>query len=307
MLAYAIPVAYALFVWWFSTSVILYLDRLPGRPTGWLLLGCVPVAALAVWALLATAELATVQGAYTAFTAALVLWGVNELAFLTGAVTGPRRIPCAPGARSWRRAWQATEAILYHELALLGTGALILLVTAGGGNAVGSMTFALLWLLRLSAKLNLFLGVPNTAEELLPDHLGYLASFFTRRPMNFLFPLSITGATLAAAWLVHGAVAAGATDFAVAGGTLLATLALLGVLEHWFLVLPIPATALWRWSLGGSSEGSRPGALANGAAAATPSTTFTRRVPALAPVVPPTGHDRRPRGLALATPGRLRR
>ncbi|MGQ3058344.1 MAG: DUF3623 family protein, partial [Nevskia sp.] len=29
----------------------------------------------------------------------------------------------------------------------------------------------------------------------------------------------------------------------------LATLLSLAVLEHWFLVLPIPADALWRWGL----------------------------------------------------------
>ena len=31
----------------------------------------------------------------------------------------------------------------------------------------------------MSAKLNVFLGVPNLNEEFLPEHLRYLQSFFT--------------------------------------------------------------------------------------------------------------------------------
>jgi hypothetical protein len=33
----------------------------------------------------------------------------------------------------------------------------------------------------------------------------------------------------------------------VAGFTILGTLMALAVLEHWFLVLPVPVAALWRW------------------------------------------------------------
>ena len=30
-----------------------------------------------------------------------------------------------------------------------------------------------------------------------------------------------------------------------------ATLLTLAVIEHWFLVLPVPAEAMWNWALGG--------------------------------------------------------
>ena len=33
------------------------------------------------------------------------------------------------------------------------------------------------------------------------------------------------------------------------GATLLATLAVLGIVEHWFLVLPISINSLWGWGL----------------------------------------------------------
>ena len=39
MSAYALPILYALFVWWFSTGLILYLDRLPRHTFRWSMLG----------------------------------------------------------------------------------------------------------------------------------------------------------------------------------------------------------------------------------------------------------------------------
>ena len=52
-------------------------------------------------------------------------------------------------------------------------------------------TFMPLWLMRTSAKLNVFLGGINLGEEFLPPHLRYLLSFMARRPMNVLMPLSL--------------------------------------------------------------------------------------------------------------------
>jgi hypothetical protein len=39
--------------------------------------------------------------------------------------------------------------------------------------------------------------------------------------------------------------------FDITRDTLLATLLTLAVIEHWFLVLPVPAEAMWNWALGG--------------------------------------------------------
>jgi len=107
----------------------------------------------------------------------------------------------------------------------------------------------ILWAMRLSAKLNVFLGVPNLAEEFLPEHLHCLKSFLTKKPMNLLFPVSVTVSTLIAALLVQGALAAEAGAFQATGLTLLAVLLALAILEHWFLVLPLPDAALWSWAL----------------------------------------------------------
>ena len=97
-----------------------------------------------------------------------------------------------------------------------------------------------------SAKLNVFLGVPNLGEDLLPDHLAYLATFMKRKPMNALFPFSVTGGTIVACLLFERALRGGASSFEVAGFTILGALMALAVIEHWFLVAPIDANALWR-------------------------------------------------------------
>jgi hypothetical protein len=108
-------------------------------------------------------------------------------------------------------------------------------------------------------KLNVYLGVRNLAEAFLPDHLRYLESFFRRRRMNALFPVSVIAGTAACVLLSMKAAAVGATPHEVAGYSLLASLVALGLLEHWFMVLPVPADALWRWGLASRSAAQREG------------------------------------------------
>jgi putative photosynthetic complex assembly protein 2 len=85
---------FAVFIWWFSTGIVLLLDRLPRR-LRW---------SLAVHAarpgragrLAHTARRPRVAGAYCAFTCALLVWGWHELSFLTGWITGPRKTAMPP-------------------------------------------------------------------------------------------------------------------------------------------------------------------------------------------------------------------
>lgn len=246
-LLYGLPVLATLLVWWFSTGVILYLDGLPRRTYPWSMAGATALLAAALVGLAATSDDATVTGAYLAFICGVAVWGWHELSFLTGYVTGPRTSPLPPGSAGWRRFVYAAETLIYHELAILVTAVLLVALTGDGANQVGTGTFVILWLMRLSAKLNLFLGVPNHAIEFLPDHLRYLRSYLARKGMNLLFPVSITGSMIAATLLVQRALAPEAGAFEVVGATFLATLMALAILEHWFLVLPIPVEALWRW------------------------------------------------------------
>lgn len=243
------PALYALFVWWFSTGVILYLDGLPRRSFPWSLLGATVVLAAALYGLAETSSATSVAGAYLAFTSALLVWGWHEISFLMGFVTGPRTASCPDECAGWRHFGHGVQAVLYHELAILATAGLVVLLTWGGANQVGTWTFMILWAMRLSAKLNLYLGVPNLHHELLPDHLRYLKSFLRQKPINLLFPISVTAGSLVTLVLVQSALAHHASPFQTAGGLLLAALLALAVLEHWFLILPLPDTALWRWAM----------------------------------------------------------
>ena len=242
-------ILYALFLWWFATGVILYLDGLPRSTFRWSMLGMSVVAAAALYGLWATSGVTTVHSAVCAFTCALLVWGWHEMSFLMGFVTGPRAQSCPPGSAGLARAALATQTILFHELAIAVTFVALLALCAGGGNQTGVWTFGILWALRLSAKLNVFLGVANLAEEFLPAHLHYLGTYFRRRPMNLLFPVSVTAATAATLQFVLLAAAPDIGAYDLASMTFLATLTALGLIEHWFMVLPMPATALWAWGL----------------------------------------------------------
>lgn len=249
MSAVALPVLCTLFVWWFSTGAILYLDGLPRRTHRYTMAGATVMLPLALYGLAATRDDATVTGAYVAFTCAVAVWAWQEVAFLLGYVTGPRQAPCRPGSSEGQRFVQALQAILYHEFALIVLGVLVLAITWSAPNATGGWTFAILWSMRLSAKLNLFLGVRNLSAELLPPHLRHLATYFARRPLNLLFPVSVTASTVMAVFVWEHALAPGASVFDVAAGAFAGTLLALAILEHWFMVLPLPANALWSWGL----------------------------------------------------------
>lgn len=243
-----LPAAFAVLLWWFGTGAILFLDALPARTFRWSIIGWAALAAAGLAGLALTADDGSVTGAYIAFTGAILVWGLNEMAFLAGWVTGPRKAPTPAGASAWTRARHATAAILYHELALLASGAAIALATAGGTNRTGLLAFAVLWVMRLSAKINIHLGVPNPGEGFLPDHLRYLAGWFTYRPMNPFFPGAMILALAAQALVAWHALHPGATPGEAAGLALVGTLLALALVEHLFLVLPLPSAALWAWA-----------------------------------------------------------
>jgi putative photosynthetic complex assembly protein 2 len=235
-------------VWWFSTGVILYLDGLPRWTFKWTMLSATALLLLALVGLLVTGRDTRVTGAYLAFTCALMVWAWQEIAFLLGYITGPRRQACPDDARGWARAMFAVQAVLHHELALVALGGCVFLATWGSPNQTGLWTYLVLWTMRQSAKLNVFLGVRNLNETFLPVHLAYMQSYFARKAMNPLFPFSVFCGS-AVAWLIWEAALLSPDPFAATSFAFAATLLTLAVLEHWFLVLPLPSEALWSWGL----------------------------------------------------------
>lgn len=249
MSQYVYPALHALFLWWFSTGLLIYLDGLPRRTFRWTMLGSTVLLVLSLVGLAGTADDRSVGGAYQAFTYGLLAWAWLEVSFYLGYVTGVRKQACPEGCRGWRHFGHAIQACLWHELAILVLAVVVVGVTWGGANQVGTWTFMVLWWMHQSARLNVFLGVRNLNEEFIPDHLAFLKSFFRKAPMNLLFPVSVTVSTVVAVLLVRHAVAADADAATAAGTTFVATIMTLAILEHWFLVLPLPVAALWQWSL----------------------------------------------------------
>lgn len=251
--AHGIPVLVTLFIWWFSTGIILYLDGLPKPTYRWSFLGTSVAALAALVGLVLMRDSTTMAAAYCAFACAILIWGWQEMGFLMGYITGTRDAPCPADATESQRFIYATQAIIYHELALIATGFVIIALTWGAANQVGAQAYFILWAMRLSAKLNLFLGVRNLYEKFLPDHLKHLESYFKKRAMNLLFPVSVVAASAIAAMLWQGAIT-GTNAYDITSQTLLATLLTLAVIEHWFLVLPVPAEAMWNWALGARAK-----------------------------------------------------
>lgn len=245
---YGPPVAFALFVWWFSTGLIIVLDNLPQRTFRWSMLGMTAVSAYALVRLASASADASISGAYTAFACALLVWGWQEMSFLMGFVTGPRRHACAQGCNFWAHFGHGVQAVLYHELAIIAGFLAVLVVSRDAPNQVGVWTYAILWGMRVSAKLNLFLGVLNLNVNFLPVHLRYLGSFFRVRPMNLLFPISVTVSMVWSLVLIQRAGAEGVSEFSAVALTFAATMMVLGLVEHWAMILPVPFAALWNWS-----------------------------------------------------------
>lgn len=242
---YAYPALYCLFVWWFSTGLIVFLNNLP-RKTFRLSMGAATaIAGISLYRLATGSHDTSVAGAYAAFTYGVLVWGWHEMAFFMGFLTGPRKTACPRSSRGWRHFGYGVSACLDHELAILGTAVAVLWATHGAPNQIGCWTFMALWGMRQSAKLNVFLGVLNLGEAFVPPHLNYLISFMTRRRMNWLMPFSILGGIFLVAELVRRAYAPGVTPFEAAGLSCLITMLSLAVLEHALLVTPLPFTALW--------------------------------------------------------------
>jgi putative photosynthetic complex assembly protein 2 len=243
----ALPPLVALLVWWFGTGIVMLLDGLPRDTFRWSLGISSVIAFGALVCIAKSSHNEGVAGAYAAFTCAVLVWGWHELTFLTGWLTGPRKHACSAPGHAPTRFNEAVLAIAWHELALIAMGVAIAALTWGGPNQVATWTFALLWAMRLSAKLNLFLGVRNLGLEFLPPHLRYLGSYFRRRAMNPLLPLTLVAGGIVAALLIGAAI--DATGAVRTGLLLVASMLVLALIEHVLLVAPLPPTLLWRWAL----------------------------------------------------------
>lgn len=246
---HVLPVLATVLVWFLATGLVAWLDN-SARHTfarSLILAGLAAVAGLMIIA--ASMQWATLGGVYASLAGAILVWAWHEITFLTGAITGPRRAPCPPGARGWARFVHAVAVVAWHEMALALSAAGLVWMSRDAPNQVGAMAFALLLAMRISTKIMIFRGVPNMSADILPRHLAYLKSYFGPPRRGVELYLAMAACLALAAWLATLALAAPAGSAEAAGASLLFALAALGALEHLFLALPLRDGALWGWAL----------------------------------------------------------
>lgn len=247
MAGHGMAIVLAILAWWASTGLILLVCALPRRTFPWSLAAASLIAGIAIYAFVQSAWDQGPASAYIAFLSTLGIWGWIEMSFLMGFVTGPRRTPCPEDAKGWHRFGLAIQTLLYHELTIIGVACVLVALTWGAPNQTGTLAFLILMAMRISAKLNIFLGVPNLTDEFLPARLSYLKSYFRKRETNLLFPVCMVISTIAALILAHKALL---SQGGTAGGfALLFTLTALAILEHIFMVVPLREAVLWRWAM----------------------------------------------------------
>ncbi|HEX2911390.1 MAG TPA: putative photosynthetic complex assembly protein PuhE [Chloroflexia bacterium] len=240
------PVIAAVLIWWGATGTIIYLcGRKAWRP--WVFLVVTALQPLAFWRLWIEKNSAEVGGVFAAFFWAIIIWSWIETSYYTGFVVGrkvPELDPDAPTGLRFRR---AIAANLYHELAILGLSLAVIIVGWGGANDTGLWAFMILHWTHQSAKINIFLGISNLTTEYLPDNLKYMAQYFSQKPLNAFFPFSATITTALSTWLFSSILSA-RTAGEQTGQALLFVMMTAAVLEHWWLVTPVP-TRIWKWAL----------------------------------------------------------
>ncbi|MEJ6396659.1 putative photosynthetic complex assembly protein PuhE [Yoonia sp. 208BN28-4] len=241
----------AIFAWWFFTGAILLIVRKSDKGAavahGRSVFLTIPLMALGFAGLMVSGE-ATVANIYIAFLSVLLIWGWIELAFLAGVVTGPEKRACPPGLSGTDRFVRAFQTLAYHEYLLLLALLAIVAITAGTENTVGLWTYVILFTARISAKLNLFFGVPRINTEFVPQPLQHLKSYFRQGNISAAFPVGVTFLSITAACFAERLIAA-ETSAQMVGFALLTAMAALAALEHWLMVIPLPDAKLWRWML----------------------------------------------------------
>jgi putative photosynthetic complex assembly protein 2 len=239
--------AFAIFCWWSGTGAILWLDRQGGAVARWCLPAFSVLMGLSFWGVSVSMSASDSSHAYLGFASTIVMWGWHELAFLSGWLSGPRRVAMSVDARGWQRLRESVATLLWHELTLIFNFSLLVWMQSGQPNHTALCTFALLWCMRVSAKVNLFVGIPMHGEQYLPSHLKYLASYFRCAQPGIWFMASVGCATGFWFWLLWSGWHAHET--LSANWLLLASLLGLAILEHLVMVMPWSMEKIWGWAM----------------------------------------------------------
>lgn len=244
-----LPFLVVIVLWFVSTGLVASMNHRLRQSFGRGLVIAGICAFVGLFLLVLTSQSTEIWAVYTSFIGGLMIWSWHEISFLTGAVAGTHREPLPIGTTGWQRFSLATMALIHHEIAIAMTAGLLLSLAAVTANPTGAYAFGLLAIFRLCSKLNIYQGVPNMSDELLPAHLAYLKSYFGPKHLRPTLFLSIAAILGVALYFGIAAEQAMTAHEAVQSG-LLCCLAFLAALEHFFFAIPFRDSRLWQWALG---------------------------------------------------------
>ena len=244
-----------LFLWWFLTGIILYtakrLDLGDSKTRFTVVIVTLPLFFSAWYFYFRCLDGMSYTDIFCSFIASLFIWGWVELTFLTGVVAGiPLLEKKEMGRESERERFiNGFRSIALNECLLISCLFLMAALSIGKGNNFGLTTFLILYVARVSAKLNLFFGVPYINLHFLTAPLKHIATFCKVAPIGFFFIASTIMLSLMFLFLVGFTLAAESMSELQFGYLLLSTLSGLAVLEHLFMALPFKDARLWNWML----------------------------------------------------------
>lgn len=243
------PIFIAVLAWWVSTGILIWLVGRGGGVRKVVAMALTGLAIAGTFAVVGLREEASLLGIYAGFAVGLVLWAWHEAMLLFGFISGPRRTDCPPDLSGWKRFSISAQTVIHHEILIALHAGLIFWLSLGGTNQMAAATFALLWGMRISAKLLIFFGAPNVSDEFLPGHLKYLSTYFNTARRTRYFPIFLTLTSAVAMVLLYQGLSVANTPIEATGYLLLGALALLAVFEHVALILPVPDQRLWSWAV----------------------------------------------------------
>ncbi|MDD9910527.1 MAG: DUF3623 family protein [Ahrensia sp.] len=254
MNAFITPVLVVIFVWWLSTGAVPWSAQrsdMSGRLASLLIIAMIGCGVAG--AFLASA-LEQPTAPYAAFISAVLVWGGLGFSLLMGRIVGPTTAAAGVEASNTERFLRAFRSICDHKIAPLAALLVLAASWLARAHILALVTFAVLWLMRISAKLCLFFGVPYIVLDMVPKHLRHITDHFGRvhRSTAFVSMLALLtlGAFCTAAAMWTGAIPKTTASLIVA------TLFALAVLEHWFMALPVSDSKLWRWAISTSTPSS---------------------------------------------------
>jgi putative photosynthetic complex assembly protein 2 len=239
-------VVVVLLYWWLATGVIFLIQRDPiTRLAGiGLATGCAAVG----WGLVVFGrDDATPRGSLRGFLGAALLWAWPQTLLYAGLPAGPsdaatRALPFALG--SLPLAVEAVRATIVNDVIGVGVMVAIAAVTFRGAHRMALWTYATLWFVQQSAKVNIFFGVSHAGAEFLPKHLRYLARYFGPAENSPLLGATIIALTLIALLLGWRAAMA-KPGYIRHASTLIVSVLALAVVEH-LVIGGVFDAPLWR-------------------------------------------------------------